>query len=612
MPAVHSHPVNPVPRRFLAFVAIFALFATAHADQYRWSGVERVVALSDPHGAYDALCKTLRNAGVIDDANQWVGGATHLVITGDLLDRGAESRKVMDLVMSLETQAPQSGGMVHLTLGNHEVMNLVGDLRYVAKGEYAAFADEESREEREQWFATYKAARGGGDEASLRVAFEQNRPPGFYAHRRAFRSDGYYGKWLLTRPVMVVINDTAFVHGGLSPLVAGYTLDSLNLEMHAQVADYVSGMEQFAEAGLLDPAENFYSHAEVLQALAAASLIPDELKGAAEKMSALNDASIHDSQSPLWYRGTVGCSTLLEDDTLRAALDAVGASRVVIGHTPTLTRRVLQRHGGRVIEIDTGMLSAAYRGSGFALVMEGDDLAVLSESSSTPTAPVNHPRRVGIRPGDMTADELAQFLRTGEIVGWHENPAGQEVVQVASGDVTLNAIFIRNPRNRNQSPALATYRLDRMLELDMVPVTVAREVDGKKGALQFLADSLANETQRAEGGRGSGAWCHLSKQWNAMYIYDSLIHNEGRPPTSMLYSPDNWQMILSGNGNTFATKRGTPRYLEQAPLDIGGAWTRALESLSEERLREHLGDVLDKRRISALSSRRDLLLEEAH
>ena len=224
---------------------------------------------------------------------------------------------------------------------------------------------------------------------------------------------------------MVVINDTAFVHGGLSPLVAEYTLDSLNSEMHAQVADYVAAMEKLIDAGLLDPAVNFYSHAEALQAPALAALIPDTLKGAAETMTALNDASIHNSQSPLWYRGTVGCSTLLEDDTLRAALDAVGASRVVIGHTPTLTRRVLQRHGGRVIEIDTGMLNSAYRGSGFALVIEGDDLAVLSESSNTPTAPVNHPRRVGIRPGDMTADELAQFLRTGEIVDRQENSAGQ-------------------------------------------------------------------------------------------------------------------------------------------------------------------------------------------
>ena len=329
--------------------------------------------------------KTLRNAGIIDAAGNWAGGAAHLVITGDLLDRGADSRRVMDLVMLLEQQAPDSGGMVHLTLGNHEVMNLVGDLRYVARGEYAAFAEEESAAERERWFERYVAARGGDETAPLRAAFDEDRPPGFYGHRRAFRSDGHYGKWLLSRPVMVVINDTAFVHGGLSPLVANYTLESLNEEMRRQVSEYVKAIDTLADAGVLDPAVNFYYHADTLEALAATLSLPAEYSAVAKAVARLNDSSIHDSDSPLWYRGSVGCSTLLEDDTLSAALSAMGARRVAIGHTPTYTRRVLTRHDGRVIEIDTGMLSSAYRGSGFALVIEGESLGVVSETSADAT-----------------------------------------------------------------------------------------------------------------------------------------------------------------------------------------------------------------------------------
>ena len=149
--------------------------------------------------------------------------------------------------------------------------------------------------------------------------------------------------------------------------------------------------------------------------------------------------------------------------------------------------------------------------------------------------------------------------------------------------------FVRNPRNRQYSPALSAYRLDRMIALDMIPVTVAREIDGKNGALQFLADNLTDEVARSNSGRGADAWCQLPKQWNAMYIYDSLIHNQGRPPTSMLYSTDNWQMLLSGNGNTLDTKRGKPRYLEAAPMQFGPAWIAALQSLTEERLEEELG-----------------------
>ena len=92
----------------------FVMSACALADQYRWTGVDRIVAVSDPHGAYDALIETLNNASVIDDTLAWSGGTTHLVITGDLLDRGADSRKIMDLVMRLESEAPEQGGMVRV------------------------------------------------------------------------------------------------------------------------------------------------------------------------------------------------------------------------------------------------------------------------------------------------------------------------------------------------------------------------------------------------------------------------------------------------------------------------------------------------------------------
>ena len=96
-----------------------------------------------------------------------------------------------------------------------------------------------------------------------------------------------------------------------------------------------------------------------------------------------------------------------------------------------------------------------------------------------------------------------------------------------------------------------------------------------------------------------------------MYVFDVLIYNEGRVPTSMVYSPENWQLLLMGHQNTFSTKRDKPRYLEPVPLDLTAAWVEALRSLTDDRLEEQLGDVLDSRRLSALGKRRDMLLDEA-
>ncbi len=96
-----------------------------------WQGIERVVAFADVHGAYAELTALLRSVGVVDEDLRWTGGRTHLVSLGDLLDRGADSRKVMDLLMRLQGEAATAGGRVHVVLGNHEAMNVLGDLRYV-------------------------------------------------------------------------------------------------------------------------------------------------------------------------------------------------------------------------------------------------------------------------------------------------------------------------------------------------------------------------------------------------------------------------------------------------------------------------------------------------
>jgi hypothetical protein len=136
-------------RRVGGFLGCCIPFSFALSDDWQFSDINRVVAVSDIHGAYDALVATFQEAGIIDNDLHWSGAETHLVITGDLLDRGPDSRQVMDLIMRLEREAEIAGGQVHQLLGNHEVMNLNGDVRYVSDEEYAAFSGDESAQERD-------------------------------------------------------------------------------------------------------------------------------------------------------------------------------------------------------------------------------------------------------------------------------------------------------------------------------------------------------------------------------------------------------------------------------------------------------------------------------
>jgi hypothetical protein len=583
----------------------------AQAEPWRFQDVDRIVALSDIHGAYDALVATFQEAGVIDDSLAWNGGDTHLVITGDLVDRGADSRRVMDLVRRLESEALAAGGRVHLTLGNHEVMNIIGDLRYVADAEFAAFADDESAAERDKWYRHFlKGQPTDADAAATLSAFNEKAPPGYFAHRAAFRPDGAYGKWLLDKPLLIVIDDTAFVHGGLPPYVAEQGFAGVNVSLKAELLGYLAARAQLENAGVLSPIDRFKELPSLLSPLVDAGQLDESLLKAAEVVLEHKDSPLHTAAGPLWYRGTSVCSGLMGGDGLNAALEKVGATRVAIGHTTTQTRHVQERIGGRVLEINTGILESVYEGSGYALIIEDGVLSVVGEQGEKGLSPLAPPRRVGYTSDSIDDAALEGILASGQIVESVRGEAPWHVVKIVVGDETVLASFSPLAHEAGFAPEVAAYRLDRMLGLDMVPVTVRREVAGQPGTLQLLPVQTISEQDRLAGAEWNRPTCSLEKQWSAMYIFDALMLNKARTPLSMLYYPWDWQLALMGHGNSFGNGRGRPPYLENRDLEIGEAWRSALLRLDDAALRENLGDVLDKRRLKSLAKRRDILLDQ--
>ena len=582
------------------------------ADTWRFSDVDRIVALSDIHGAYDALISTFQEAGVIDDSLAWSGGNTHLVITGDLVDRGADSRRVMDLVMRLESEAPGSGGRVHLTLGNHEVMNLIGDLRYVADGEYAAFIDDESAAERERWYQRFRRSYPtGADEDTVRSAFNEKAPPGYFGHRAAFRADGIYGKWLLGKPLLIVIDDTAFVHGGMPPYVTEHGFEGVNSTLKAGLRGYLAARAKLEDANILSPIDRFKTLPSILTPIIDSGQLDEGLLTAARVVLEHKDSPLHKPSGPLWYRGSSICNAFVEGDGLNAALETVGAKRVAIGHTTTQTRHIQQRLNGRVLEINTGILESVYEGSGYALIIEDDDLSIVGERGETSLSLRAPPRRVGYDSDTLDDDALEDILANGVIVESILNGALWQSVKVEAGDQSVLANFSPLPQEDGFAPELAAYRLDRMLGLDMVPVTVFREVAGRPGTLQIAPVNAISERDRLAGAKWAPPVCSLEKQWGAMYVFDALILNTGRTPLSMLYYPWELQLALVGHEQSFSNGRGRPDYLEDRELPIGDEWRNALLELKDGKLREQLGDVLDKRRIKALAKRRDALLDDS-
>jgi len=305
-------------RHVLLLAAALIAFASRPvpaASPCEWTGIDRVVAIGDVHGAYDRFVEILKVAGIIDNRLRWSAGATHVVQLGDVVDRGDDSRKVLDLARRLEKEAQAARGQFHQLVGNHEAMRMLGDLRYTTAGEYAAFATTNSESLREKYVKTLKPATE--DE---RAQLIQKMPLGFIEMRQAFGHDGEYGRWLRQLPVTVKINGFMFVHGGISPAVAPLGCAAINEQVRT---DLTTDLEKTRQAPL-------------------------------ETLTARVDG-------PLWYRGLAQ-----ETDEFAPQLDEIlskaQARAIVVAHTVTTTGRVVSRFDGRVIQIDTGMQPAYVQG----------------------------------------------------------------------------------------------------------------------------------------------------------------------------------------------------------------------------------------------------------
>lgn len=175
----------------LAFAVLACASAGPEAPRAEPATVGRVVAVGDLHGDLDAARAALSLAGVLGPDGEWSGGTTTLVQTGDTTDRGPDSRGVLELIRRLQAQAPRAGGQVVALLGNHEVMNLTGDWRYVSPEDLAGFGGEDAR-------------------------------------RAALSAGAPLGDWLRSLPITARVGDTVYAHGGVTEGYARLGLTALN------------------------------------------------------------------------------------------------------------------------------------------------------------------------------------------------------------------------------------------------------------------------------------------------------------------------------------------------------------------------------------------------
>ena len=258
---------------------------------------KKLLAISDLEGEFDIMVKLLQANDVIDNSLNWSYGSGHLVLIGDMVDRGTNVVPLLWLIYKLEAEAKLAGGNVHFILGNHE--------RYLLDGR--------TKSANSKYYGTFRT-----------IGMSQ---------RELWSKKSELGRWLRSKPVMLKIGNTLFLHAGVSPKI-------LNLHPTLQSID--------------KEAEHNFAIGDVIR-------------------RTINDHVIHDADGIIFYRGLArnkgdDFSKKASDEHVKQILKEFKVDRIAIGHT--IAEHVGYDYDGKVIRVDVHHSAKVSEG----LFIENDSL----------------------------------------------------------------------------------------------------------------------------------------------------------------------------------------------------------------------------------------------
>jgi len=423
------------------------------------------------------------------------------------------------------------------------------------------------------------------------VAFDREFPPGYFGHRAAFSPDGRYGRWLLGKRQVLVLDGIAFVHGGLSTAFTALDIDAYNTRANADLRALLALSEQLSETGLLEPWQDILT-AEPVNADTA---LPDAL-------IALRDTLQFAADGPSWYRGTAACHPILESARFESMLRGRGLTHVVMGHTPTFPRVIQTRFGGRAVLADTGLYAEYYHGRPAAAVFGGEQPVFLSLAASGEMVRESGRPAVDLRAEGSQGllDELADRL-----AGAQAPKDGKPVAVQADGRRQL--AWYRSASRRQNQQMLAAQALDRLLGLGLVAPVVA-PAGTNRGIFEVMPAGAFSEAERVAAGRYRPNWCDGGSDYDLMYVLDALMGIDVRTGDTLHYDPATWLIYLTGHDDAFPTWERLPRYLAEQTVTLPPVLAERLAKLSAGTLEDALGQYLNKGQQRALLGRRDLVL----
>ncbi len=648
------HPILGIIRQWLGCLIALSVLASPAISQEH----ARIVAIGDVHGDVDALVSMLRKADVIDAQNHWIGGETILVQLGDVLDRGSKGREVMDLYMSLETQAPTQGGRVEFVLGNHEMLNFYSDLRYVKN--YAFFADDQSDRRREVAYQTYKDWQVKRGEVwgkpvkrftpEAKEKWMSTHPPGYVERTEALAPDGKYGAWLRRRPAFLRINDNVFQHASLSPDMVSRSIDRLNRKISGEITLFDKSKQILVNAGIILPFFNFDEMMTVarIERKCLETIAPfTEVQR--QHMAAINALLMYPTwmtlraDGPLWSRNFENWREEEGIKQIAAIREAYGPVRFVVGHSPTEDRRIHARFDNSVFMIDTGMSAEYYRGRPsaleikdggvIALYRDGSEVLVASQGAAdAQTAPTSAATRIsqsiwwGLSGQPLPFQDhktMMDFMRTAEVVSMKdigEGVTNPKKVLLEKDGVQMHAIFRDVHIEKGQTELggrifldfrddsifeCAAYELSQLLGFYNVPPVVPRKIKRDEGTLQVWIEHAMTEKNRRKDRIAPVDRVRFNKEWQMIDLFDNLVFNDDRNSGNVII--DNaWGIWMIDHTRAFRLY-DEPKDVSRLTLCERTVWSK-LQTVEDAAITDALKPYLRPYEIESLLKRRQKLI----
>ncbi len=583
---------------FIIFSVCVSLHANTNSSE--WKNVKKIIAVGDIHGAYGNFVKILKKAGLVDDRLHWSGGKTHLVQTGDIMDRGDNARDVFDLLKRLQEEAAEAGGRVHVLPGNHEEMNITGIVfrqpDYVSPKQFSSFLPDDFRRQKENEFKQQLQNLSDietNSDSSILDSYFKTKWKGLMKDKKirilyvnTFNRD--YGQWIIEQDAVIKINGIIFCHGGISERFSTWSLQKINKTLRRELNTFRLALKKGIQSRI---------KREILY-------MPD---------------------SPLWNRDIA----LKDEKTYGHVIDKIlknlDAKKMVIAHTPPGSPVIPEdendeilfrsRFGQKIWMIDTGISDYYYGILSYLHIENGEfHMKEWREKEYEEEAPFEPSQNTT---GEESREDVEFYLKNAAVVKViKEAVPGRTAawkINLDDGEIKKQAMFKVVDDTRpallpdSYKYELAAYALDKLLDLNKIPPMIEREIEGTRGSLQIRVENCfgLDEKQRKNiRPPDSQAFANALEEIN---VFENLVYNERKELDDILIQEKSWDVFRVDFSEAFAPYSNL--IPEQKITHCSKTLFQNLQDLSDDMIKTGLESYLNDEEMSALLTRKTLIIK---